>query len=68
MSKVSYGKEANTVYIHFDESDKKVAKTEGDCPFHVDIDDEGHAIGLEIMVVARHHSACASTALTATPA
>ena len=47
--KMTYDKEANAVYVYFDEEDTKAARTERGWPFNVDLDGEGNVVGLEIM-------------------
>jgi uncharacterized protein YuzE len=46
---IKYDTDANAVYVNIVEVDVKIASTQGDWPFHVDLDDQGNVVGIEIM-------------------
>lgn len=45
---ITYDPDGDAVYITFEEG-KQAAKTSGDWPFHIDTDEDGTVVGLEIM-------------------
>lgn len=51
--KIVYDKEADAIYIYFVErSAAQSARTYGDWPFFVDVNDKGEAVGIEILDVS----------------
>ena len=49
---VKYDKEADAAYITFVDNVRS-AQTYGDWPFHVDVDEAGAVIGIEVMDASR---------------
>lgn len=52
MMKVTHDSSADAVYIKFSEGNPEVASTQGEWPIHVDLDQEGNVIGIEVMDAA----------------
>lgn len=46
---VTYDKEADAVYIYLAPESAKSAETVGDWPYHIDLDEKGQPIGIEVM-------------------
>lgn len=49
---IKYDADADAVYIGFQNRDVKAVSTQGEWPFHIDIDGTGNVIGIEIMDAA----------------
>lgn len=47
--KITYDQGADAAYIYFKPEETDVVRTEGDWPFHVDLDANGEVVGIEIM-------------------
>lgn len=47
--RTKYDKSADAIYIYIDESRSKVHQTQGEWPYHIDLDVNGDVIGIEVM-------------------